>query len=197
VERGNLARAGTYTWDASGVGPPSDGGGTWSLAASNWWSGSADVAWPNYGADPNPFDSALFGSGGQGGAIAMNSTINVDTITFGTTSGGGCTLNATNGMTLNVATTLGTLGGSGTLTATGTGTLNLSAAAAGGFAGTVAIAAGKIGTYTAGALSGGSLELTSGAWTVGTANLLNNTTVYVDPGATLTPGIAIARPAAP
>ena len=54
------ARAASLTWDSGGVSPanPADGSGTWDTAATNWWNGSADVAWNN---TTNAGDTAVFG----------------------------------------------------------------------------------------------------------------------------------------
>ncbi|MFM9059234.1 MAG: autotransporter-associated beta strand repeat-containing protein, partial [Planctomycetaceae bacterium] len=96
------ASAQTLTWDAttSSTGPQ-DGGGAW-LTGTNWWNGSANVAW-TAGAD------AVFGNGGTGGAVTLSGTTSANSITFnpftgtytlGTTGqtltigGGGITMNS-------------------------------------------------------------------------------------------------------
>ena len=72
---GSVAHAagGGYIWDASGSNPaaPTDGGGTWSTAASNWSDGSTDSAWNDTFTGTTPYSSVL-GSG----TLEPNSTFN-------------------------------------------------------------------------------------------------------------------------
>ena len=72
---GSVAHAagGAYIWDASGSNPaaPTDGGGTWSTAASNWSDGSTDSAWNDTFTGTTPYSSVL-GSG----TLEPNSTFN-------------------------------------------------------------------------------------------------------------------------
>lgn len=67
------AAGGGYIWDASGSNPatPTDGGGTWSTAASNWSDGSTDSPWNDTFTGTTPYSSVL-GSG----TLEPNSTFN-------------------------------------------------------------------------------------------------------------------------
>lgn len=73
--------AGTLTWDPNGsTAPnPSDGAGNWDTTSLFWWDGSNNVTWTN--ADGN---SAVFGSGGAGGTVAVGAGTVVANITLNT-----------------------------------------------------------------------------------------------------------------
>jgi fibronectin-binding autotransporter adhesin len=119
----------TVTWDAdTGTTGAQDGNGTWDATASNWWNGSADVAW-------GPLDYAVFGAGGTGSyAVNLGSSAAVSGLTFNgnytiTNSGGqSITLSDPSGSTTVAANSNATLrvavSGIG-LTKTGNGTLTL------------------------------------------------------------------------
>jgi hypothetical protein len=69
----------TNTWDANtnSTGThPSDGSGTWSLAGTNWWTGSLDTnLFPN--------DTALFGAGGTGNyTVTLGDNVTVNSLMF-------------------------------------------------------------------------------------------------------------------
>ena len=70
----------TLTWDInSGTAGPQDGNGNWDTTTSNWWNGIYNLTWTN--ADGN---SAIFGSGGQGGTVSVAAGITVANITINT-----------------------------------------------------------------------------------------------------------------
>ncbi|HEV2692433.1 MAG TPA: pectinesterase family protein, partial [Verrucomicrobiae bacterium] len=73
------APAATVTWDASGTTPaaPTDGSGNWTTVNANWSNGSTDGAWTNG-------NSAIFGSGGNGGTVAVGSGVVVGNLTIAT-----------------------------------------------------------------------------------------------------------------
>jgi autotransporter-associated beta strand protein len=54
------------TWNKNGTGSVTDGAGTWNTTSTNWYNGTTNVVW-------NSADSALFGSGGAGGTVALAS----------------------------------------------------------------------------------------------------------------------------
>ena len=100
----------TDTWDANtGTTLAQDGSGTWSLAGTNWWTGSAnDVLYPN--------DSAIYGAGGTGTyTVTLGDSVTANSITF---SSGVYTITNTSGQTL-------TLLGSPAITATTNGTITV------------------------------------------------------------------------
>ena len=68
------ASAATLYWDANGTtGLQTDGAGDWTTA-NQWWDGLANVNW-------NSGDSAIFGSGGTGGAVTLASPTTVGSLT--------------------------------------------------------------------------------------------------------------------
>ncbi len=128
VTLGAISLVDTLTWDASGINPlaPTDGGGIWSRALTNWSNGSAEVSW-------QPGDNAIIGSGGAPGTITnTDATTIVRNITFNTNYAlTGNALTLTNGSVITVAgsTTTATINnvltGTGGLTVAGGGTLSL------------------------------------------------------------------------
>jgi autotransporter-associated beta strand protein len=72
--------AATLTWDASGTGRLTDGGGAWE-GGTYWWSGGpSDVLW-------TPGSDAVFGNGGTGGAVTLGSPTTVNSLTMKSFSG--------------------------------------------------------------------------------------------------------------
>ena len=61
-----------YTFDNTNTAGLQDGGGNWNTTTANWWNGTADVVWPNLGAD-----EAIFGVSSTG----TNNTVNVSAVT--------------------------------------------------------------------------------------------------------------------
>jgi autotransporter-associated beta strand protein len=145
----------TNTWDANAaLAGVQDGSGLWGGSGTNWWNGSANVAWTD-------FSPALFGAG-----VATNCTVTLAndvtpySLTFNSGTGS-YTLAGTNAIRLDVpgtpltisangnATIRAPLRGAGSLTKLGSGTLTLTAA--NDYDGTTTVAAGllKCGTNTA------------------------------------------------
>jgi autotransporter-associated beta strand protein len=92
--------AATLTWDANGATAlQSDGAGVW-LTANQWWDGSANVTWTSG-------DDAIFGNGGAGGAVTLDSGTTVNSLTFSSFTGtytigtAGSTITLNNGITMN------------------------------------------------------------------------------------------------
>ena len=156
----NQAAAVTLTWGAGGVG----GAGTWNTSNLNWWTSTANVAWPTTGTD----NDAIF-AGAAGGNLAVGSAVSVNDMMFNTTgynlSGSAITLNGT---TPRITTTgnvaIGNpIAGSTGLYKAGAGTLTLSSTTSSWTGGTF-IEAGRI------ALSGNDNRLpTSTIVTLGSA----------------------------
>ena len=90
-----LTAATTYYWDPSlaDTGTGSGGTGTWNTTTANWFSGTADVTWPNT-------TSYLSDFAGAAGTVTLGSAITTAGLVFGTT---GYTL-ATSTFTLSVGT---------------------------------------------------------------------------------------------
>jgi hypothetical protein len=117
------------TWDAntnkSGV-HPQDGSGTWTIAGTNWWTGSLDTnLYPN--------DTAVFGAGGTGPyTVTLADSVTVNAVTFNSgdytitnTSGEALTLQGAAEITANAYATIGVPLSTGTNTflTAGTGSL--------------------------------------------------------------------------
>ncbi|MBN8460059.1 MAG: autotransporter-associated beta strand repeat-containing protein [Verrucomicrobia bacterium] len=126
-----LARAASYSWDASGSGPLDDGGGTWtSSGGTNWYNGTTYGAWGN-----TTNDEAIFGvASGTAGTVTVNGTVNANKLTFNAPGSGNYTLV---GGTINFGGTNPTITGAANATIdsaltgtafrkTGTGILSLS-----------------------------------------------------------------------
>ncbi|MCX7414566.1 MAG: autotransporter-associated beta strand repeat-containing protein, partial [Planctomycetia bacterium] len=146
------------TWDADPVAAsPQDGGGTWSTSVSgtNWWNGTANVAWPNL-----TTSSAIFGAGsGAAGTVTVGDTVTTNGITFNSPGSGAYTLTggtislagATPTITANSAASIGSiLSGSAGLTKTGSGMLTLSGANS--YSGATTISQGTLKAGSAAAL---------------------------------------------
>jgi autotransporter-associated beta strand protein len=146
------------TWDADPTAAsPQDGGGTWSTSVSgtNWWNGTANVAWPNL-----TTSSAIFGAGsGAAGTVTVGDTVTTNGITFNspgssayTLTGGTISLaGATPTITANSAASIGSiLSGSAGLTKTGSGMLTLSGANS--YSGATTISQGTLKAGSAAAL---------------------------------------------
>lgn len=153
------------TWDAdTGTAGAQAGSGTWSLAATNWWNGTADVVWSN----PN---FATFGAGGAGLSTV---TLADDVAASGLTFNGDYTLATTTGKiltlvgTAEITTTANAaidakLAGTSGMTKNGTGTLSLSAQAS--YTGGTVVNNGKLVLVN----SGNGVTRISGALTVNSA----------------------------
>ena len=105
----------TKTWDANtGTAGAQDGNGTWRLAGTNWWTGSAnEVLYRN--------DSAIFGAGGTGAyTVTLTDGITANDLTF---NSGAYTITNSAGQTL-------TLSGSPSITANTNGTISVPVTAA-------------------------------------------------------------------
>jgi fibronectin-binding autotransporter adhesin len=94
------ASAATLTWDANAAtASQTDGLGAW-LTANQWWNGSSNVTWTSG-------DDAVFGNGGAGGAVTLDSGTTVGSITFNSFTGtytlgtAGQTITLSNGITKN------------------------------------------------------------------------------------------------
>ena len=94
------ASAATVTWDANAAtASQTDGAGVW-LTADQWWNGSSNVTWTSG-------DDAVFGNGGAGGAVTLDSGTTVGSITFNSFTGtytlgtAGQTITLSNGITKN------------------------------------------------------------------------------------------------
>jgi len=146
------------TWDAvPAAASPQDGGGTWSTSVSgtNWWDGTANVAWPNL-----TTSSAIFGAGsGAAGTVTVGDTVTTNGITFNSPGSGAYTLTGgtislagtTPTITANSAASIGSiLSGSAGLTKTGSGMLTLSGANS--YSGATTISQGTLKAGSAAAL---------------------------------------------
>jgi fibronectin-binding autotransporter adhesin len=94
------ASAATVTWNANGATAlQTDGAGAW-LTANQWWNGTSNVTWSSG-------DDAIFGNGGTGDAVTLDSPTTIGSLTFNSfsdtytigTAGQAITLN--NGITMN------------------------------------------------------------------------------------------------
>jgi fibronectin-binding autotransporter adhesin len=162
------AAAQTFTWDSSGNGTQFDGGGSWNLTGSNWWSGSSpDVLWPN-----STSGAAVFGAGnGAAGTVTVGS-VTVGAVTFNAPgsgayllSGGMITLGGAATITTNAnSATIGSvLAGSSGLTTAGAGMLNLTGANT--YTGLTTVSSGtlQMGTASAFTTTPGTYSIASGA----------------------------------
>jgi autotransporter-associated beta strand protein len=95
------------TWDPGGGGS-SDGAGAW-LGAGEWWDGADNVDWTS-GQD------AIFGNGGNGGAVTLASPTTAESITFN--SFGGTYTLGTAGQSLTINSGITMNAGSGAVTLT-------------------------------------------------------------------------------
>ncbi len=89
----------SLTWDANPVGTgahPLDGGGTWNSSSTNWWNGSADVAWN----DLNP-PIANFGADGTAGVVNVAGAHTNSWLLFSPTTNGAYTLSGSGSLTIN------------------------------------------------------------------------------------------------
>ena len=142
-----------FTWDgADTVTSGAQGGaGIWdSNTTANWWNGSADVVWPNSGAD----NDAIFGS--TGGTVTVSS-VTANDLTFNSTGyilSGASTLTL-NGTTPTITTNAGSpatignatdtvLAGSAGLVKAGTNTLTLDGSAVNTFTGGLNLKGGTL-----------------------------------------------------
>jgi autotransporter-associated beta strand protein len=145
-------------WDAGGLAAgATDGSGNWGSSGTNWWNGSAVVAWTDN-------SIATFGAGSGGGnTVTLTNDVTPAGIAFAalngayTLAGGGGGINLSGTMTVNSAVD-GTVGavvkGSGKLLKTGAGTLTLSG----------------VNTYT------GSTTISNGTLTIGGSGQLGSGT---------------------
>ena len=175
---GRAAHAATYVFDplASTAGG-TDGSGSWDTTTSDWFNTSTGAT-----VNPQPWsnstaDTAVFGSGGTAGTVAVSS-VNVGTIQFNTvtgsyglaggtvTLGGAATITAGPGTTSSIASILTgaaglTVNGGGTLALSGTNTFT------GGF---------KLLGSTLDINSTAALGPTSGTFNIGSGSTVDNTT---------------------
>ena len=89
----------SVTWDANpgGTGThPLDGGGTWNRSNTNWWNGSADVAWN----DLNP-SIANFGADGTASVVNVAGAHTNSWLLFSPTTSGTYTLSGSGSLTIN------------------------------------------------------------------------------------------------
>ena len=145
----------TNTWDVNGaLAGAQDGNGNWGGSTTNWWNGSADVAWTD-------FSLAVFGAGTTTNCtVTLTNDVTPYAITFGANTGS-YTLAGTNSIWLSVpdtalnitangnATITAPLQGNNSLVKLGAGTLTLTAS--NNYAGATVVSAGilKLGTNTA------------------------------------------------
>lgn len=146
----------TNTWDANTLtSGAQDGNGVWGGNSTNWWNGSANVAWTDY-------SPAVFGSGTTTNCVVtLTNDVIPYSITFNLNAGGTYTLSGTNSILLDVpgvpqsitanttAIIRAPLQGNNSLVKLGTGTLTL--AASNNYAGATIVGAGtlKLATNTA------------------------------------------------
>ena len=146
------AQALTLTWDSNtGTTGAQDGAGNWTAAGTNWWNGTADVAYSS----GTSVDVTIGANSGAPGTITVSSGLTVNSLTFATVassfytlSGGSLTLTTGSiSVITNASKTTGqgtlintALSGSNGLTITGNGTY---AAPSGGL-----IVLGATNTYT-------------------------------------------------
>jgi len=124
------AAAASLTWDNNGAAPanPQDGPGSWDTALLNFWNGATNVAWNNANND-----TAVFGAGGNGGAVTVSAGITVGGLqlnsnSYSFTGGSFVTTGATQiGITASVGTINTPITGAGPITFNvgPTSTLNL------------------------------------------------------------------------
>ena len=175
ILRGTSLEAAVLTWDPSGVGQYTDGGGTWDSASSLWWDGNngdADVAWPN-----TTGDTAIFGAGagaGPAGTVTVNGTVTANALIFNAAGTGEYTLNGGTICLGGVSPSITTNAPSATITSTLSGSNGLTVAGNGMLTVTTANL-----NYTGNTtINGGTLTLSSGG------NYTNGNT-YINNGSTL------------
>jgi alpha-glucosidase len=93
------AAGATLTWDgAPAIAGAQDGTGSWggALTATNWWNGTANVAWTNLG------DIPVFGlSTATNVAVTLTNNVMIGGIIYSNVSAGGYTIGVANGAMLN------------------------------------------------------------------------------------------------
>ena len=139
------AEAVSFEWNPGQSTPtPTGGTGSWDTTLTNWWNGSANVAWPSSGID----NDAVFG--GTAGTVTISGGVASNDLSFTTTgytiTGGTLTLNGTTptitaGTGISATISSGIAGTAG-LTKAGVGTLRLSGANS--LSGTVNVNAGTL-----------------------------------------------------
>ena len=170
---GQAAAAINLSWDASSVGAPSDGSGTWH-DANKWWNGAADQTWANN-------NNVIFGANTPGTYnINVDSSVVATNVTFKTNSYtlSGSTLIYTaltlnNGVTAAINCPLTTPGG-GCTVGGGGATLTFG----GGHAST-----GGNPNFNGTSQAASTLNITNGAYTAGGTETYNNITVSQSGGA--------------
>lgn len=165
----------TVIWDAdTGTTGAQDGNGIWNVASTNWWNGSADIAWSN-------LNYASFGSGGTGAAtVTLADDLSTSVLTFSdvdytltTTTNKTLTLSDAPQITTNSHATLAVpLDGTGALTKTGSGTLSITSR--GSFSGPITVQEGTLDFPVVGDIPGYWYQ-----W------LLNTSVINLMPGTTL------------
>ena len=89
----------SLTWDTSPSGTtphPLDGNGTWNSSNTNWWNGSADVAWN----DANPL-IANFGANGTAGTVTVSGAHTNTWLLFSPATNGNYTLSGAGSLTIS------------------------------------------------------------------------------------------------
>jgi autotransporter-associated beta strand protein len=183
------ALSATFTWDVGGGfgNAATDGGGTWSLAGSNWYGAAGDSTWAD-GSD------AVFGNGGAGGTVALAGSFSANSLTFQpvtspytlsddgnartlTIAGGGITVEAGAGAVAIGTSNLGILlGASQTWTSGGPSLWINGSVGSSATSGTQTLTfAGTGATYVSGAIgngsAGGTVALTVAGAGAGTVSL--------------------------
>ena len=124
----HLAHASTFTWDNNGATAPigQDGAGSWDNLLLNFTDGASNFAWNNANND-----TAVFGNGANGGAVAVSTGITIGGLQInntGYTFSGGSFI-TTGPTTIGLAT--GTMSMSTPITGTGPVTFNIGPTATG------------------------------------------------------------------
>ena len=173
----SVLAAATLTWDASGANPTAavDGAGTWDTASAKWSNATADIIWPNTGAE-----IAIFGkANGAAGTITVG-TVTANGITFNAPGSGAYTLS---GGTITLAGTTPTITFSATtstLSSVITGNAGLKAA---GSSSLKTLVLSGANTYTGGTtLTGGSLKINTTASALQGATSITGGTLVLNAG---------------